>query len=338
MPQSTLQLSYQYCQEQVQRHYENFPVASSLLPKRLRRPISVIYAFARSADDIADEGDHPPDVRLQQLEAYGAKLDSICEGHTTDDLIFAALTDVINRYDLPIDLFHDLLTAFRMDVTVRRYANFHTIMDYCRYSANPVGRLLLHLYGATTQQNMNYANAICSALQLINFLQDITQDYDENNRIYLPQDEMVRFGISDTHIHERKNSPAMRQLVDMQIKRAYELLLHGAPLVRILKGRMGFELRMIIWGGVRILQKLYKNREDVYARPRLSIGDWLWVFWQALRGKYAFAKAGTYFVSNEKKNIFPIRAAASFFKFCLTQKKSFILGSEMAILRKYPDK
>ena len=320
MPQSTLQLSYQYCQQQVQRHYENFPVASNLLPKRLRRPISVIYAFARSADDIADEGDHSADVRLQQLEAYGEKLDSISDGHTTDDPIFTALADVINSYNLPTELFHDLLTAFRMDVTVNRYADFNALLGYCRYSANPVGRLLLHLYGATAQQDIEYADAICSALQLINFLQDIAQDYAENNRVYLPQDEMLRFGISDAHIHERINSPAMRQLIDMQIKRAHGLLLHGAPLVRTLKGRMGFELRMIIWGGTRILQKLYKNREDIYPRPRLNIGDWLWVFWQALRGKHAFTKAGTYFISNEKKNISPLRAAASFFKFCLTQK------------------
>lgn len=268
-----------------QSHYENFPVASRLLPKHLRQPIAVIYAFARRADDFADEGDLSNDERIAALTDFGNKLDLIEQGKDVDDTTFIALADVIKQHQLPISLFHDLLTAFKMDVTKARYANFGEVMEYCRYSANPVGRLLLHLNKATSPQNLGYSDAICSALQLTNFLQDISQDLEESDRIYIPQDEMEQFGVSEEDIRNKLTNPATRKLIEFQIRRTAKLMQSGAPLGKVLKGRMGLELRMTIMGGSRILYRLNQQYDDVFSRPRLSKWDIGWVIWKALRAK-----------------------------------------------------
>lgn len=281
--------AYRDCAQLARTHYENFPVASRLLPARMRRPVSAIYAFARTADDLADEGDAPPEARLAALDDYGARLDAAVSGRPDADPVFVALADAIPRHGLPPGLFHDLLHAFRMDVTKKRFADFGEVMGYCRYSANPVGRLLLHVSGDAEERNLAYSDAICSALQLINFLQDLTQDYDENDRIYLPEDEMRRFGVGEAHIRERVNDFAMRSLIDKQVRRTRGLLEAGAPLGLRLRGRFGFEIRTIVMGGSRVLQHLHENREDVFARPRLGPRDWLWMFGRAalapLRGR-----------------------------------------------------
>ncbi|MDX1250985.1 MAG: squalene synthase HpnC [Gammaproteobacteria bacterium] len=256
-------------------HYENFPVASRFLPKRLREPIAVIYAFARTADDFADEGDLDPATRIAKLNAYDAQLDAIAAGDKVDDPVFVALADIIRRHDLPMDLFHDLLTAFRMDVTKKRHANYAEVLYYCRHSANPVGRLLLYLYNLATPVNLAHSDAICSALQLINFWQDLSQDYRENNRIYLPQEEMVNYGVSEDHLRHGRTDAAMRALMDFQIERTRRLLLSGAPLGKVLPGRMGFELRLTLHGGLRVLNALEARRDDAFARPRLGVTDWL---------------------------------------------------------------
>ncbi len=273
--------AYRHCAQLARTHYENFPVASRLLPARYRRPVSAIYAFARTADDLADEGEAPAQARLAALDDYAARLDAALAGAPGEDPVFVALADAVPRHALPGQLFHDLLHAFRMDVTKKRYADFGEVMGYCRYSANPVGRLLLHLFDAAEERNLAYSDAICSALQLINFLQDLAQDYDENDRIYLPEDEMRRFGVSEAHIRDRVNDFAMRSLLDKQIRRARGLLEAGAPLGLRLKGRFAFELRFIVMGGSRVLQHLHENREDVFARPRLGPRDWLWMLWRA---------------------------------------------------------
>ena len=285
MNKEILQNAYAECLQIAQSHYENFPVASRLLPKHLRRPISVIYAFARRADDFADEGDFSDEERIAALNDFSEKLDLIEEGKDVADTTFIALADVIKQHQLPISLFHDLLTAFKMDVTKERYANFGEVMEYCRYSANPVGRLLLYLNKETSTQSLGYSDAICSALQLTNFLQDISQDLEESNRIYIPQDEMEKYGVSEEDILNKNTNDASRKLIAFQIARTARLMQSGAQLGKVLKGRMGLELRMTIMGGSRILYKLNQQYDDVFSRPRLSKWDIGWVMWKALRAK-----------------------------------------------------
>jgi len=270
---SRLEQAYHHCQSLAASHYENFPVASRLLPKSLRRPISVIYAFARTADDFADEGELSKVQRHARLDDYSDKLVTIAEGKATDAPIFIALADVIKNHSLPLSLFHDLLTAFKMDVDKTRFADFSKILNYCRYSANPVGRLLLYLHEAATPQNLSHSDDICSALQLINFYQDLQQDYHEHNRIYLPLDEMQRFGVDEAHLKHARSDPAMQALMDFQLQRAAVMLKQGSALGNALKGRFGLELRMIIHGGAGVLGKLQQHNGDVFCRPRLHKWD-----------------------------------------------------------------
>jgi squalene synthase HpnC len=263
-------------------HYENFPVASWVLPARLRRPVELIYAFARSADDFADEGDLPPQERLGRLAAYAAELDRIEAGLPPVHDLFVRLAPVIQRHALPTQLFRDLLSAFAQDVTKHRYADFGEVMDYCRRSANPVGRLLLHLYGETGPRSLAYSDGICASLQLINFLQDVEIDY-RKGRIYLPQDEMRNYGVTEQQIAAGDTGGGWNRLMRHQIERAWRMLQAGAPLGRVLKGRIGLELRMIVLGGERILSQLHATDADVFRRrPVLRAGDWVYMFSRAL--------------------------------------------------------
>ena len=256
-------------------HYENFPVASWLLPKRLRSPVEAIYRFARSADDIADEGDAPAATRLTQLAAYHTGLDRIERGDTPTDPVFGPLATAIRAHAIPLAPFRDLLSAFAQDVEKTRYANFGEVMDYCRRSANPVGRLMLHLYGDHDPRHVAYSDAICSSLQLINFLQDIAVDYPKN-RIYLPQDELAALHVSETQIAQGDTRGMWHTLMHRQIERARKLLQAGAPLGRQLKGRIGLELRVTILGGETILRKLHADPGCVFHnRPVLTRKDWL---------------------------------------------------------------
>lgn len=275
--------AYRYCADVARRHYENFPVASVLLPARLRKPIAVIYAFSRSADDLADEGALGPEERLQRLDAYRVELDRLRAGQTPSDPVFVALADVIARNSLPWLPFYDLLHAFRQDVTKRRYAHFTEVLEYCRCSANPVGRLLLHLDDQASEANLRRSDALCTALQLINFYQDMIQDYDEMDRIYLPLDEMARFGVTEQHLRERQTDAPFHALMQTQLARARALLAEGAPLAWALRGRLAWELRLITAGGFRILEKLERLHDDVFARPRLRRFDWLLMVGTALR-------------------------------------------------------
>lgn len=263
-------------------HYENFPVASVLLPQRLRRPVELIYSFARQADDFADEGDAPPEQRLHRLAEFSTELDRIERGEPARLPLFADLVPVITAHRLPVGLFRDLLSAFSQDVTKNRYTTFGEVMDYCRRSANPVGRLLLHLYQATDARNLACSDAVCSSLQLINFLQDVEIDF-RSNRIYLPQDEMAEYGVTEAQIADRANGTAWQALMMFQIERARGMLLTGAPLARRLPGRVGLELRMIVMGGTRILDKLRASRGDVFRhRPVLRPHDWLAMLFRSL--------------------------------------------------------
>jgi len=255
-------------------HYENFPVASLLLPRQLRRPIEIIYRFARSADDIADEGTQPDDVRLARLSVYRAELDRIARGETPEAGLFRDVARIVRERALPLGLFGDLISAFAQDVTKKRYANFGELTDYCRRSANPVGRLLLHLFKRTSERDLAGSDAVCTALQLINFWQDVEIDF-ANGRVYLPQDEMARHGVSERHIAEQRCDAAWRALLAFQVERARTMILSGQPLARSLPGRIGLEIRATIQGGLRILEKIERARYDVLRRrPVLRAFDW----------------------------------------------------------------
>ncbi len=256
-------------------HYENFPVASLLLPAPLRVPVEAIYRFARSADDLADEGSDPADVRLEKLQRYRAALDGIEAGRVPHDPLFRDLENAIRVHALPVQQFRDLIDAFAQDVTQKRYTDYAELMAYCRRSANPVGRLLLHLFKRTTESDVRQSDAICSALQLINFWQDVEIDYRRDDRIYLPQDEMAQHGVSVRHLAEQTCDAAWRSLMKFQVVRARALMLSGAPLGRALSGRIGLEIRATVQGGLRILDKIERANYDVFRRrPVLKALDW----------------------------------------------------------------
>jgi squalene synthase HpnC len=294
-------------------HYENFPVASVALPRSLRRPVKAIYAFARSADDLADEGDASPDSRLEALNAYRKQLDRLASNQRSAEPLFQDLSNQILEWRLPLQLFHDLLDAFSQDVVKTRYANFGEVMHYCRRSANPVGRLMLHLFRQTDPRALAYSDGICSALQLINFLQDVGIDWIKG-RVYMPQDEMAKAGLSDAVLatligdtstdsmaaaqFETARKPLVgipvvsyqstgerrwREFMLGQIDRTRKMLQAGAPLGLILHGRIGFELRLIIAGGDRMLRKLHADpMASLKRRPTLSAWDWVVMLTRAL--------------------------------------------------------
>ncbi len=263
-------------------HYENFPVASILLPARLREPVAAIYAFARSADDFADEGQRTAAERLALLADYQSELDAIETGQPTTHPVFLRLRPVIAEHELPLRPFRDLLDAFGQDVSQTRYATFAELIDYCRRSADPVGRLLLRLFRADGPENVRLSDAICSALQLINHWQDVAVDWGKG-RVYLPQEDLVHFGIAETRIAAGEIDQRWCSLMNFQVGRARALMIRGAPLGRALPGRIGLEIRAIVAGGLRILDKIEAANYDVFhQRPVLRASDWLRVVWSAI--------------------------------------------------------
>jgi phytoene synthase len=263
-------------------HYENFPVASLLLPAHLRAPVTAIYRFARHADDLADEGDLPQGQRLAGLQALDADLTRIERGDAPREAVCVPLAPVIRAHDLPLALFRDLLSAFRQDVVQTRYASFHELRDYCRRSANPVGRLMLRLYGADSEPNRIMSDDICTSLQLINHWQDVAVDW-RKGRIYLPQDELARHGVTEDDIAAGRCGDEWQALMRFQVGRARALMLSGLPLVQRLSGRVAVELAMMAHGGLRILDRIDAVRYDVFrARPTLTTMDWPLLFWRAV--------------------------------------------------------
>ncbi|OHC70658.1 MAG: squalene synthase HpnC [Rhodocyclales bacterium GWA2_65_20] len=263
-------------------HYENFPVASILLPAPLREPVAAIYGFARSADDFADEGDLSATERLRLLDAYKAELDAIEAGRPTAHPVFLRLRPVIAAHDLPLQLFRDLLDAFSQDVVKTRYATYAELIDYCRRSADPVGRLLLQLFRAATPENLSRSDCVCSALQLINHWQDVAIDWAKP-RIYLPQEDLVRFDVAEMQIGAGRADDNWRTLMRFEVERARALMLAGAPLGGDLPGRIGLEIRAIVAGGLRILDKIEAVDYDIFRRrPVLERPDWARILWRAL--------------------------------------------------------
>ncbi|MBK1673535.1 squalene synthase HpnC [Ectothiorhodospira shaposhnikovii] len=274
--------AYRECLRQAHDHYENFPVASRLVPPRLRGPIAAIYSFARRGDDLADEGDRPADERLTALDDLAARLDAAAAGTPDTDPTFIALAHAISAHGLPTALFHDLLNAFRQDVTKSRYQDFGEVVQYCRCSANPVGRLLLHLSGEADERRLALSDAVCTSLQLINFYQDLAQDYHEMGRIYIPMDDMARFGVTEAHFRDRVTDTPFRHLMQHQYRRADQLMRSGAPLGGLLRGRIGLEIRLIIVAGARVLWHLQRQQGDLFSRPRLQARDYLVILRDAL--------------------------------------------------------
>ena len=269
-------------------HYENFPVASLLLPRDLRPPVAAIYRFARSADDIADEGNAPPEERLAHLQAYVNALDAIAAGRpVAPELapIFEPLRVEHTRRGLPLAPCHALLSAFMQDVRQNRYATYADLLDYCARSANPIGQLMLFLFDADLPENRAMSDAICTALQLTNHWQDIAIDARKglNGRIYLPQDELALWGYTDLDILSgdavRKNPLRWAEFMTFQTLRVRSLYDAGQALPLVLNGqswRIGQELRLTVAGGRRILQKIDAVRGNVFDhRPTLRWHDWL---------------------------------------------------------------
>jgi squalene synthase HpnC len=263
-------------------HYENFPVASRLVPARLRGAVTAIYRFARAADDLADEGDAPPEARRAALRRYASQLDAIGRGESPGEPPFPALAAAIRRHALPLRPFHDLLDAFLQDVDTPRYSTYAAVLDYCRRSANPVGRLVLALYRADTPRNVAHSDAICTALQLVNFWQDIALDW-RKGRVYLPLEDLARHGVDESAIAQARVDRSWCDLMHFQCARTRALFDTGRPLVRALPLRLSLELAAVIAGGERILERIEAVGGDVFhRRPTLGARDWARVAWRAL--------------------------------------------------------
>jgi squalene synthase HpnC len=279
-----------HCRLLAAQHYENFPVASLLLPRRFRRPVAAIYAFARTADDMADEGNLADTDRLALLDVYSIDLDRLKRGEPVESPVFVALRETIHQYALPLAPFYDLLSAFRQDVVKKRYSDFGEVVDYCRRSANPIGRLLLCLFGEDTTENLQASDAVCTALQLINFLQDIRHDF-AMGRIYVPTDEMRAFGVTEAHFAQERPDAAWCNLLAHQIARARTLMESGSALGSRLPGRFGLEIRATIAGGLLVLDKLERQNRGAKIDTRLRVWDWVRMLARAVlrsNGKTAF--------------------------------------------------
>ena len=267
-------------------HYENFPVASLLCPAALRPAVEAIYAFARTADDIADEGDATPGQRLVSLAAYRDDLAAAATGGPPSPRwprVFAPLAVAIERHRLPVDLLGALLDAFTQDVTTTRYADRATLLDYCRRSANPVGRLLLHLYGIGGADELGRSDAICTALQLANFWQDLGRDV-QHGRLYVPEADCRRHGVDPAALLAGHDSETTHVLVLDLVAWARELMRVGSPLVHAVPGRAGWELRLVVQGGLRILERIERlNGATLRERPKLGWGDVAAIGWRAMR-------------------------------------------------------
>lgn len=277
-----LEQAYNHCLQLANNHYENFPVASALLPKNIRKPVAAIYAFARNADDFADEGSLENDARLKKLSTYEHELDLIEEGAHSTDPVFVALANAISQFELPVLQFRKLLSAFKQDVTKKRYSNFTEVLDYCDRSANPVGFLLLALANKNDADLVKQSNAVCTALQLINFLQDISVDY-KIGRIYLPMDEMENFGINESFLKELKYNKNWHDFIAHQLTRTEMILREGSPLGKHLDFRLGTEINLTVAGGMRVLKKLKLiNQHKFIHQARLNRLDWLHILFDTI--------------------------------------------------------
>jgi squalene synthase HpnC len=267
-----------------QAHYENFPVASWLCPAPIRPAVVALYRFARTADDIADEGDARAADRREELQRYRADLDAAAAGRAQSGrwpAVFPALADAIRMHSLPVTWLHALLDAFEQDIGNPPYADRAALLAYCARSANPVGRLLLHLYGVGDALSLSQSDAICSGLQLINFWQDLSIDLPRH-RVYVPEADQRRRGVDLPTLPQGQDTAATRMLVRDLVGWAEALMTEGAPLALRLPGRAGWELRLVVQGGMRILEKIRRmDYASLSTRPVLLHRDALPMIWRA---------------------------------------------------------
>ncbi len=269
--------AYAYCERLARSHYENFPVASRLLPARMRPHVAAVYAFARLADDMADEGDRPSEDRIAYLDAWDACLNAAALGAVQRGEphaeVFLALRHTIEEFRLPVQLLHDLISAFKQDVTVKRYATWDELSDYCRRSANPVGRLVLRIAGYDRPELDVASDAVCTALQLTNFWQDLEVDWAKG-RLYIPSSTWQAAGALDSDLTARRMTPAWRAALTEAAGRTRALFEAGLPVCDGVRGRLRWELRATWLGGTRILEKLEAAEFDVFThRPALTAMD-----------------------------------------------------------------
>jgi len=287
-----LAAAYASCEQSARAHYENFPVASILLPAPMRPHVAAVYAFARAADDFADEGDRPAEQRIRLLDGWRERLlRSLREeaqpatepGEPVNAVaIFQALGHTVQQCDLPPELLDDLLSAFKQDVLVHRYQNWEALFDYARRSANPVGRLVLRIAGYRAPTLDTWSDSICTALQFTNFWQDFAVDRDRG-RVYLPQSELVRQGAGDAEVTGTAASAATQCALRQAVVRTRQLFVAGRPLCDAVSGRLRYELRATWLGGSRILERVDAQlKSGTGHRPVLQLRDAPWLVWQTL--------------------------------------------------------
>ncbi len=281
----TLDEAFEYCDRLAANHYENFPVGSRFIPKKLRPYVHSIYAFARIADDFADEPDTLDNLRFALLENWEGQLLQ-CMWRTPQHPVFIALKETIHKFDLPVTLFQDLLMAFKMDVATKRRDRFEDLLTYCRYSANPIGRLVLLLFGHRDPELHALSDSICSALQLANFWQDIAVDY-QKDRIYLPLEDMTKFGYREEDLKNRRHNEAFRNLMRHEIAQTRELFHRGHPLCNKVGRELRFELHLIWNGGMTILDRVERVDYNVFIhRPTLGLKDKITMVTKAAIARY----------------------------------------------------
>jgi len=286
-----LDRAYEFCEKLARSHYENFPVGSVLIPSRLRKHVYAIYAFARTADDFADEGygqGYTERERLDLIEEWRLMLRQSETGDSRHP-IFVALAATRTEFDLPLALFEDLLSAFAQDVTVNCYEGFGQLLDYCRRSANPIGRLILLLFGYRDDERLRWSDEICSALQLANHWQDVAVDL-QKDRVYLPEEDMSRFDLTADDLRTQRIDERFRRMMKFEVERAREMFVRGKPLCTLVSGRLGLELRSVWLGGMRILERIEENGYDVFKRrPVISSSDKITILLRAVN-KGAFRR------------------------------------------------
>lgn len=265
--------AYQHCMELARQHYENFPTASRLIRRDLRPAVAAIYAYARHADDIADEGESSQEVRLKRLEAWELLLER-CQKREVDHPIFMALGDSIKRHHLPVNALHDLITAFRMDISIHSYATVDELLFYCRHSANPVGRLMLALYNIEHPQAFGASDAICTALQLANFWQDLSVDI-ARGRCYLPDEWLQDAGLSSRELLDGEAETQIGPVLDHAIAYTTGLFMEGRALLPYLPMRLRLQIAATIRGGLAILRAVKRSDAPLQNRPTLGRLAWL---------------------------------------------------------------
>ena len=279
---TTTQEAFEYCAAIAREHYENFPVASLFLPRERRPFVAAIYAFARIADDMADEGSLPPEERLRKLNEWEERLNASYQGNA-DHPVFIALAETASAKQIPQKLFADLLAAFRMDVTRFRYQSFDDLLGYCRLSANPVGRLVLYVFDDTETSKMELSDRICTALQLANFWQDISVD-KQKGRIYVPLEDLEAFRYTEDEFCRGVEDGRFRDVMKFEVERTRKLFMDGKPLIDLVRPDLRFELALTWNGGMAILKKIERAGFAVQLkRQHLSFLDKLSVLGAALR-------------------------------------------------------